>query len=85
MATYTTIQGDTWDMIAYRLFGGESYMKNLIEANWPHINTLVFSAGTELTVPEIPDEADDDLPFWRSDDAEDDSTFSQTEGGDDDE
>lgn len=34
-STYTTIQGDTWDLIAYKLYGEEKYMKNLIEANWP--------------------------------------------------
>ena len=32
-STYTTIQGDTWDLIAYKLYGEEKYMKNLIEAN----------------------------------------------------
>ena len=34
-STYTTIQGDTWDLIAYKLYGEEKYMKNLIEANCP--------------------------------------------------
>lgn len=86
MATYTTIQGDTWDMIAFRLYGDESYMKDLIEANLPHIDTLVFSSGTVLKVPELPEERDYDVPFWREDDSADDTeTFSPTEGGDDDE
>lgn len=40
--TYTTIQGDTWDLISFKLFGSEKYMKNLIEANWPLLETLVF-------------------------------------------
>ena len=34
LGTYTTIQGDVWDLIAYKLYGDEKYMKNLIEANW---------------------------------------------------
>ena len=35
-STYTTIQGDTWDLIAYKLYGEEKYMKNLvlIETLW---------------------------------------------------
>lgn len=60
MSTYTTIQGDTWDGIAYKLYGDEKYMKNLIEANWLYTDVLVFSAGVELTVPEITEEEKDD-------------------------
>lgn len=81
-STYTTIQGDTWDGIAYKLYGDEKYMKNLIEANWLYADTMVFSAGVELTVPEISDEEkdDDNLPIWRqsssseSEDEDEDST-----------
>lgn len=75
-STYTTIQGDTWDGIAYKLYGDEKYMKNLIEANWLYTDVLVFSAGVELTVPEITEEEkdDDNLPIWRqfSSDSDDD-------------
>lgn len=75
-STYTTIQGDTWDGIAYKLYGDEKYMKNLIEANWSFADILVFSAGVELVVPEITDEEkdDDNLPIWRrsSSDSDDD-------------
>ena len=65
--TYKTIQGDTWDLIAYKLFGSEKYMKNLIEANWPLLDVLIFPSGIELTVSDLPEEQDDDLPFWRND------------------
>lgn len=64
---YTTIQGDTWDLIAYKLFGAEKYMRYLIEANWELLDILIFSSGTVLTVPEIPEETDEDIPFWRID------------------
>lgn len=69
---YTTIQGDTWDSIAYKLYGDEKYMKDLIEANWPLLETLVFSSGTVITVPDLPAETDDGLPFWRSEDDDED-------------
>lgn len=65
MSTYTTIQGDTWDGIAYKLYGDEKHMKELIEANWPVVDTLVFSAGVELNVPDLPEESSSDLPIWR--------------------
>lgn len=85
MGTYTTIQGDVWDLIAYKLYGDEKYMKNLIEANWQYIDIVVFSSGTVLNVPDIPDETMEDVPFWRDDGdiAEEQETYSQTVGGDD--
>lgn len=72
MKTYMTVQGDTWDLISYKLFGDEKYMRYLIEANWDYADVLVFSSGTVLTVPDLPNEPEEDLPFWREDDNEDD-------------
>ena len=58
-------------------------MKNLIEANWLYTDVLVFSAGVELTVPEITEEEkdDDNLPIWRqsSSDSDDDDEESTDE------
>lgn len=72
MATaYMTSQGDTWDLMAYDLYGDEKYMRYLIEANWPLLDTLVFSSGTMIIVPDIPEDADEDRPFWRDGDMED--------------
>ena len=83
MGIYTTIQGDVWDLIAYKLYGDEKYMKNLIEANWKYIDTVVFSSGTVLNVPDIPEEEIDGVPFWRGGDVTESGTYSQTVGGDD--
>lgn len=83
--TYTTIQGDTWDLISFKLFGSEKYMKNLIEANWPLLETLVFSSGTVITVPDLPEESDEDAPFWRQTvDNSDDVIYEYAEGDEDD-
>lgn len=76
---YTTIQGDTWDLIAYKIYGEEKYMKYLIEANWQMLDVLIFSSGTVLTVPDIQEETDDEAPFWRDDAGEDEESFSVTE------
>ncbi len=65
--TYTTIQGDTWDLIAYRLFGAEKYMRYLFEANWQYADIMIFLAGIELVIPELPEEPGEDMPFWRAD------------------
>lgn len=77
--TYTTIQGDTWDLIAYNLYGEEKYMKYLIEANWQMLDVLIFSPGTVLTVPDIPEETDEETPFWRAGTNEDEEIYSATE------
>ena len=72
-STYITSQGETWDSIAYEQYGSESFMQLLIEANWSLLDILVFSAGTEIVLPDPPEEVDEDLPFWRTvdDDSED--------------
>lgn len=80
--TYTTIQGDTWDLIAYRLYGDEKYMRYLYEANWPYADTLLFSSGIVLSVPDLPEETDEDVPFWRVEDEEPEESYSPVEDGD---
>ena len=80
MNIYKTIQGDTWDLIAYKLFGNEKYMENLIIANWEFLDVLVFSSGTTLIVTDLPEEMDKDLPFWRQESEEESTGY---EDGDD--
>ena len=31
--TYTTVQGDTWDLISFALYGTEKYVGELMESN----------------------------------------------------
>lgn len=63
--TYTTIQGETWDEIAYKVYGGEKYAALLMANNYPLLDILVFSAGTILNTPELPEYDDEELPPWR--------------------
>ena len=67
MRKYTTIQGDTWDGIAFRVYegkGGEKLTTILIEANPTHINTVIFPAGIPLVIPEVYYPASKSLPPW---------------------
>ncbi len=69
MDAYMTIQGDTWDLISWKIYGAERYMQQLIEANWDHADTLIFSSGTVLKAPVIDTtETADEVPFWRTED-----------------
>ncbi len=65
MNKYTTIQGDMWDGIAKKLYGAETAMNVLLEANPEHIDTVVFSAGIVLDVPDYTAPTPDLLPPWR--------------------
>lgn len=63
--TYTTIAGDTWDMIALRALGSEQHVPALMDANPAHVWTLRFGAGVVLALPSIASAAPASLPPWR--------------------
>lgn len=48
---YVTAQGDTWDLISYRLFGTEHKVAALIEANQQHRKLQLFPSGIRLRIP----------------------------------
>lgn len=45
---YTTILGDTWDSIAYKLFGDSKAYNSLLELNQEYSDIVIFSAGTKI-------------------------------------
>lgn len=51
--TYTTTQGDTWDSIAFKLWGHETLLAELVAANPEHVDVLVFPASVVLAVPKV--------------------------------
>lgn len=65
MTEYVTIQGDMWDSIAYKVYGSESGMAELMAANPDHLNTVIFGAGIRLVVPVASVPNDNRLPPWK--------------------
>lgn len=66
--TITTIQGDTWDTIAKRVYGSELRAQDLMEdrENIRLLDTQVFPAGVTIHTPDVQEKnALDDLPDWR--------------------
>ena len=63
--TYTTVSGDTWDIVAYKAYGNEMYMDTLIKANIEYKDTYIFPAGVVLTLPEIELTVSESLPSWK--------------------
>jgi phage tail protein X len=52
---YTTISGDVWDMIAFRVYGRrrgtENLMYRLLEENYALRNVAHFEAGITVVIP----------------------------------
>lgn len=67
MKKYTTARGDVWDAIAYREMGDCKYTNLLIKANQDYLPLLLFPAGIELVVPDVPSPAvpDGGMPVWK--------------------
>lgn len=71
MKTYTTVSGDTWDIIAKAVYGDELKADHLMQAreNVTLLDYQVFPGGAIVHVPEISEAEsyDDNLPDWRRD------------------
>lgn len=65
MTTYTTVSGDTWDQISFKIYGSEKYADKLVKANLDHVYTVVFSSNIVLNVPVIQIEMSSSLPPWK--------------------
>lgn len=61
--TYSTVAGDSFDSIAFKLLGSEKCAVDLIKANPDHVQTFIFSAGVELNIPEITATKEKSLPW----------------------
>jgi len=63
---YTTVQGDTFDMIAYKQLGDCKYTGELMEANRDLIDHFIFSSGEKVVIPDVEDlSIVKNLPPWR--------------------
>lgn len=66
MKTYTTAQGDMWDMIAHKTLGSISLTDRLMMANRRYLGFYTFPAGIVLTLPEAGNESNiEGLPPWK--------------------
>lgn len=65
LRSYMTQQGDTWDYIAYKLYGTEFGMNALLDANPQFRHIVVFSAEIKLLVPDYKATTKSILPPWR--------------------
>lgn len=67
---YQTIDGDTWDLISYKLFGSEFFIHELISLNLQYRDYVIFPSGVKLYVPNISKQdtsksIKESLPPWK--------------------
>ena len=68
MRTYRTEQGDTWDLIALRMYpkiGAEKLMDILLDYNPEYIHTVIFPANVILNIPDVDVPVISSLPAWK--------------------
>ncbi len=63
--TYTTVQGDMWDSIAFAQLGGVQHTDKLMRANPRYLGYYTFPAGVALTLPEVEDREAGTPPPWK--------------------
>lgn len=63
--TYTTVQGDMWDSIAYSQLGDVAFTDDLMALNPAYISYYVFPAGITLALPDVSAEPVSSLPPWK--------------------
>ena len=63
--TYTTVQGDMWDSIAYKQLGSTSHTDKLLNSNLQYRDIYIFPTGIVLKLPEIRQAAETSLPPWK--------------------
>jgi len=49
---YSTVQGDRFDLIAYKIFGDRGMTDKIMNANRPCLGYYIFPAGVALNIPE---------------------------------
>lgn len=62
---YSTLEGDTFDGIALDFYNDENQSSTIIQANLQHRKVITFSAGVELIIPIIEEQAAQTLPPWK--------------------
>lgn len=65
MRTYTTVQGDMWDSIAFTQLGDTAYTDRLMNLNRQYRMYYTFPAGIVLALPEPVRKINDTLPPWK--------------------
>lgn len=62
---YSTKQYDTFDKIAFELYGDENVASYIIDANPEYSDVIIFNAGVQLYLPKLERVETSTLPKWK--------------------
>lgn len=62
---YRTKANDTFDKIAFNLYGVENVASYLIDANPQYSDVIIFDDGVLLTLPKLEEAERSSLPQWK--------------------
>ncbi len=67
---YTTVSGDTWDLVAWKMYGKEVWADKIMQANMDKLDYMVFPDNLQLIIPDIESfsgtTVSSDAPEWRA-------------------
>lgn len=49
---YTCSQGDTWDSVAFKVYNNEFLFPQIMDANRPFADMVMFEGGEKITIPD---------------------------------
>jgi phage tail protein X len=61
---YLTEQGDTWDLIAFKCYGKEAKMTDIMDENPEFANVAFFPVSIMLKIPVVKPEDKEGVPPW---------------------
>lgn len=62
---YYTNEGDTWDGIAFKVYGDEMLHIDLMQANLKLIQIAIFPANVPIICPDVKPTNTKNLPPWK--------------------
>lgn len=62
---YTTMAGDTFDVLALDAYNDEFRAVEIMRANPQYADVIVFDAGIKLRIPYLAPEPPESLPPWK--------------------
>jgi len=65
VSEYETVSGDTWDLIALRLYGDEHLAPLLIYVNPRYADIIIFDGGESIRAPVIRETEQELAPPWK--------------------
>ena len=65
LSNIKAVKGETFDMLARKIYGNERYAAQLLMANPDKCHLMIFEGGEVLNVPQVTETEKSPLPPWK--------------------